>query len=114
MRIIELGSDRGREVTQHSSLGLRAQALVRAPDVAVTVLRVAAGGEIGRHPATVDQLFIVVTGWGEVSGDDETWHSVRTGQAVLWTAGEHHTTRAGEDLVALVVEMAELGSAVVG
>ena len=76
------------------------------------MLRVAAGGEIGRHPATVDQLFIVVAGSGLVCGDDEVWHPIGTGEAALWTAGEEHTTRADADLTAVVIEMADLAHSV--
>jgi len=68
------------------------------------VLRVAAGGEIGRHPASVDQLFLVIAGRGSVCGGDGVWHPIEAGQAALWAAGEEHTTRADEPLVAIVVE----------
>jgi quercetin dioxygenase-like cupin family protein len=95
-------------VAAFDSQSLSAQALVRADQVAITILRVAAGGEIGRHPASVDQLFVVVAGAGSVCGDDEVWHPIGTGEAALWTAGEPHTTRAEADLAAVVVEMADL------
>jgi quercetin dioxygenase-like cupin family protein len=108
VRIIEAGPEQGHEVTQHGSHGMLAQALVRADAVAVTVLRVAAGGEIGRHPTVVDQLFLVVAGRGTVCGGDEVWHDIAAGQAAVWTAGELHTTRATDDLVAVVVEMQNL------
>ena len=67
MRIVEAGPDRGHPIDQYGSRALLAQALVRAPDLAVTVLRVGAGGEIGRHPTTVDQLFLVVVEMPELS-----------------------------------------------
>ena len=91
---------------------MTAQPLVRADQVEVTTLRVAAGGEIGRHLAPVDQLFVVVAGSGLVCGDDEVWHPIGTGEAALWTAGEEHTTRAEADLTAVVVEMADLAHSV--
>jgi quercetin dioxygenase-like cupin family protein len=99
-------------VAAFDSQSLSAQHLVRAEEVAVTILRVAAGGEIGRHPATVDQLFVVVAGSGSVCGADEVWGSIGTGEAALWTAGEAHTTRAETDLTAFVVEMADLAHSV--
>jgi quercetin dioxygenase-like cupin family protein len=104
MRIIDVGPDQGHEVTHYGSHGLRAHSLLRADRVAVTMLRVAAGGEIGRHPAVVDQLFLVVAGYGVVCGNDGVWHPIAAGQAAIWAAGEPHTTRAAEDLVAVVVE----------
>ncbi len=36
------------------------------------------------------------------SGD---WESVSAGQAVVWRAGEEHTTRAIADITAVVIEM---------
>jgi quercetin dioxygenase-like cupin family protein len=108
VRIIEAGPDQGHAITHYGSHGMMAQGLVRADAVAVTVLRVAAGGEIGRHPTIVDQLFLVVAGRGEVCGGDEVWHDIAAGQAAVWAADELHTTRATEDLVAVVVEMPNL------
>ena len=69
MRIIKF--DPAHPVAAFDSQSLSAQPLVRADEVDITVLRVAAGGEIGRHPATVDQLFVVMSGSGSVWGDDE-------------------------------------------
>ncbi|RKR89165.1 hypothetical protein BDK92_3503 [Micromonospora pisi] len=37
------------------------------------------------------------------SGD---WENVGAGQAVVWLAGEEHTTRAVADITAVVIEMA--------
>jgi quercetin dioxygenase-like cupin family protein len=113
VQIIEVGPEQSRDITRYDSRGLRAQALVRGEAAAVTVLRVAGGGEIGRHPTVVDQLFLVVSGRGQVCGDDGVWHPIGAGQAALWTAGEQHTTRAEEDLVAVVVEMPDLAPTVV-
>ena len=92
----------------YGSVGLTAKKLVRGETVEVTVLHVAAGGEIGRHPAPVDQLFLVTAGRGSVQAGDGDWQDVGTGQAVLWRAGTDHATRAAEDLTAVVIEMPEL------
>lgn len=105
VQMLDFGEPAGRAVSAHGSVGLTAQALVRSDSVAVTVLRVAAGGEIGRHPAVGDQLFTVVSGRGAVQGGDGVWHDIGAGQAAVWRAGEEHVTRADEDIVALVIEM---------
>ena len=104
MEIRELRGAGGRAIAAYGSVGLTAEALVRTDAAAVTVLRVAAGGEIGRHPAPVDQAFVVVGGRGSVQGGDGPWQPVEAGQVVLWRAGEEHATRAVEDLTAFVVE----------
>lgn len=108
MRFIDLGE--GRQVSAYLSRGVNAKAVLRADQVAVTLLEVAAGGEIGSHPAVVDQLFVVLSGSGEVRGAEGRWHRIEAGQAVLWSAGEQHTTRAREGLTALAVEMPDLPS----
>jgi quercetin dioxygenase-like cupin family protein len=71
-------------------------------------MHVDAGGQIAVHEAAVDQLFIVVAGSGEVSGDDEVWRPIRAGQAAFWLAGEKHGTRAADGLTSVVVEMTSM------
>jgi quercetin dioxygenase-like cupin family protein len=106
MEIKDLRGGGGRVVEAYASRGLTAEALIRSDAVAVTVLRVAAGGEVGRHSADVDQLLLVVIGRGSVRGGDGPWQPVEAGQVAIWPAGEDHTTRANEDLTAYVVEAA--------
>ncbi len=108
MRIIDLGLETGKSVPEYGSVGLRALGVVRSESVAVTVLGIPAGGEIGRHPTVVDQLLLVVDGAGEVCGADGVWHSVHSGHGVLWGAGELHTTRTATGLAAIAVEMDQL------
>lgn len=104
MRIIAYGSVPGANVAGFGSHGVRFTGLTRIADGGVGVMRVAAGGEIGRHAATDDQLFVVVAGRGSVCGGDGVWYPIEAGEAALWAAGEEHTTRADEPLVAIVVE----------
>jgi len=94
----------GRAVTAHGSRGLTATPFVQAPAVGVTVLELAAGGEIGRHAAPSEQLLVVLAGDGQVSGADGAWQPVTAGQAVLWSTGEEHATRAAAAMLVLVVE----------
>ena len=105
VELISFDAGTGRPIAAHGSVGFTAQALVRADNVAVTVLHVAAGGEIGRHPATSDQLLLITAGRGAVQGGDGVWHDIIAGQAVLWTAGEQHTTRADEAITAVGIEI---------
>jgi quercetin dioxygenase-like cupin family protein len=94
----------GRPVPAYESVGLTAEALARGESVAVTVLRVEAGGRIGRHPAMGDQMLLVVAGRGRVRSGDGPWHPVAVGDVVRWRDGEDHTTEADDDLTAFVVE----------
>ena len=108
MEILSFDRSGGHEVTAFGSTGFAVQALVRAPDVAVTVLHVATGGCIGRHPATVDQLLLITAGRGRVQGGDGTWRKVSVGDAVFWKAGEEHVTEADEPITAIGIEMPDL------
>jgi quercetin dioxygenase-like cupin family protein len=110
MEIRDLRADGGREITAYGSSGLTAEALVRSDGAALTVLRVAAGGEIGRHPTDVDQFLLVLFGRGSVRSGDGPWEPVEAGHLVIWRPGEVHTTRADEDLTAYVLEASGLVS----
>ena len=68
------------------------------------IFRVAAGGCIARHPATVPQILAVIEGSGEVSGADGISETITAGEAVYWAAGEEHETRTDTGLTALVLE----------
>src|SRR5690242_1095668 len=105
MRILAFPVEQGREMTYHGSSGVTFCPLTRAGQGGAAVMHVAAGGEVGRHPATVDQLFVVVAGRGRVCGQDGVWTPIAAGEAAFWTAGEEHTTQADEPLVAVLVEM---------
>jgi quercetin dioxygenase-like cupin family protein len=110
MEILDLRVPAGVPVPAFGSTGLTAEHVLRGGTTAVTVLRVAAGGEIGRHPAVGDQLFFVVAGRGAARSGDEPWRPIEAGQAALWRSGEDHTTRAEADLTALVIESEDLGA----
>ncbi|GAA0912386.1 cupin domain-containing protein [Virgisporangium aurantiacum] len=107
MRIMTYPVEQGRDITDFGSSGVKFCPLTRIGRGGVAVMHVAAGGEIGRHPATVDQLFVVVAGRGSVCGHDGVWEPIATGKAAFWAAGEEHTTRADEPLVAVVIEVSQ-------
>jgi quercetin dioxygenase-like cupin family protein len=108
VELVDLLPSGGRPISAHGSTGLTAEALIRAEVAAVTVLRVRAGGSIGRHRTVADQLLLVVAGRGAVRAGDGPWVDVKAGQVVLWWAGEEHTTRASEDVTAFVLEADDL------
>lgn len=96
---------------RHGSSGVRGVPLVRSTQLgryAVTVLHVAPGGVVGRHPAPLDQLLAVVAGSGWVEGPEGGRQVVRAGQAVVLDAGEEHAAGSDEGLTALVVEADDL------
>ncbi|GAA4586625.1 quercetin dioxygenase-like cupin family protein [Actinoplanes octamycinicus] len=106
MEIVRPEPETLRQISHHGSVGLTAQALLRTGSVAMTVLRVAPGGEIGDHPALRDQTLLITEGAGQVRSGDGPWHDVIAGDAVRWAAGESHTTRSAPGLTAVAVEVA--------
>ena len=72
--------------------------------VQAAVFRIAPGGRIARHPATMPQLLAVLEGSGQVSGADGEFRPIAAGEAVFWAAGEEHETITDSGLTALVLE----------
>jgi quercetin dioxygenase-like cupin family protein len=81
-------------------------ALVQEPQdgFAVDVVRLAAGGSIGRHPTQLWQVLLVVSGSGWVSGASGDRRTLRAGEAALWSPGEDHASGSDEGLTAVVVQ----------
>jgi quercetin dioxygenase-like cupin family protein len=100
MRRVELAGE--REVTAPGSLNARVRRV--APEAHVVVIEIAPGGLVARHPAVVAQLFVVVRGSGWVSGADGERQAIRSGEAVLWEAGEEHESGSDDGMTALVIE----------
>ena len=98
-----------RLISAHGSIGLHAARIAFGDGgVTVTCLAVRPGGVIGTHPATGDQLFLVIAGSGWVAGADGMRHPVQAGQGVRWAAGEVHTSGTDTSLTALAVEGSNL------
>jgi quercetin dioxygenase-like cupin family protein len=72
--------------------------------VQAAIFRLAPGGRIARHPATVPQILAVLEGAGRVSGADGAFHPIAAGEAVFWSAGEEHETETDGGFTALVLE----------
>ena len=91
-----------REVTAAGSVSARVRRL--ASETHAVVIEIAPGGVVGRHPAVVPQLFVVVRGSGWVSGADGEREPIEPGQAVLWERGEEHESGSDTGMTALVLE----------
>jgi quercetin dioxygenase-like cupin family protein len=79
-----------------------------APEAHALVLDVEPGGVVGRHPAVVPQLFVVVRGSGWVSGGNGEREPIVAGEVVLWEAGEEHESGSEAGMTALVLESESL------
>jgi GrpB-like predicted nucleotidyltransferase (UPF0157 family)/quercetin dioxygenase-like cupin family protein len=72
--------------------------------VRVQVMHLPPGGVIGRHRASMRQLFAVVAGRGWVGGGNGEGREIGAGYAAVWTAGEEHEVRSPDGLTAVCVE----------
>ncbi len=78
--------------------------LARGVPVQAACFRLASGGRIARHPASVPQILAVVAGSGWVSGSDGREEPIEAGIAVFWETGESHETRTDDGLTAIILE----------
>lgn len=107
MQIIDCSREAGYDETGFDSQAFTVTPLVRHAE-GVMVLRLGAGGRIGRHPAVGHQVFAVVEGEGMVSGSDFVEHRIRAGEAAVWQPGEQHETRSHGGLTAVVSDGPDL------
>jgi quercetin dioxygenase-like cupin family protein len=97
----------GRPISEHGSRGAVLCGLTTPEPHAglrAACFHLEAGGLIGRHAATMPQLFCVVAGGGWVSGEDGTRVPIRTGEAAWWDRDEVHESGTDTGMTAIVLE----------
>jgi len=104
LRRVELSGE--RPLTAPGSVNAAVRKL--AAHAHAVVIELEPGGIVGRHPAGVAQLFVVVRGSGWASGIDGERVPVEAGEAVLWEPGEEHESGSDEGMTVLVVESESL------
>ena len=72
--------------------------------VKAAIFRFEPGGRIRRHPGTYPQIFAVLEGSGEVSGEGGVDEPIGPGEAVFLHEGEDHEMKSGAGLTALIIE----------
>ncbi|NGZ76651.1 cupin domain-containing protein [Saccharibacillus alkalitolerans] len=105
MRIYSFGRESGRAVEAFGSHGLTVAGILGGSgETHMVCMHIEAGGEVGRHEAVSEQLFLVVQGEGWVSGQDGAKTPIGPGQAAYWEKGEHHASGSAGGMTAVVVE----------
>lgn len=66
------------------------------------------GGVLGAHEAPTAQLFIVVDGYGWVSGGDGRRRGIGAGEAVSWERGEMHESGTDSGMTVVIMQALEL------
>jgi quercetin dioxygenase-like cupin family protein len=109
LKVLDYSADRALAIS-----GFGSQAATAAPltlpdgEAHVVCIRLGAGGLLGRHPAPVDQVFVVVEGEGWASGEEGERMAIMPGTALYWHAGEEHESGSEHGLTAIVVESERL------
>lgn len=105
MKVFAFGRDVATALTAYGSKGAAVSRVARIEGrVQIAVVHLEAGGTVGRHPAVVNQLFMVVAGDGWVEGEDGRRVAVGPGRAAFWEDGEDHASGTDSGLIAVVVE----------
>lgn len=103
MKILTIDPGKAHDIEAYGSQGFALTHIV-VGQARLSHAVLAPGGHIGRHQASQQQLFLVIDGEGEVSGDDGVFHAISAGQAALWQVGEEHETRTETGLTATLFE----------
>ena len=119
MRIVALGPvGRGVDIDAWGSHGVTLGPVARVVEgsvggsgggvgpTSVALIRIDAGGGLGRHPAATWQVFCVVSGHGWVTGADGARVPLGEGEAAVWEPGEAHESGSEVGMVVCIVESA--------
>jgi hypothetical protein len=109
VEIVEIAREAANPIDRFGSTGAYHLGRVGfAGDGGWTLLSLAPGGTIGRHPTVLTQLFVVLEGSGWACGEDGNRQPIRAGQAALWSAGEEHESGTDEGMRVAVLEAASI------
>lgn len=105
MQILHFDAQHGKNIAAYGSNNLVITRLVdNTPNSFVVCMYLQAGGIVGYHQATQNQLFLVVQGSGWVRGEAPERVLITAGQAAFWQAGEMHESGTDEGMTAVVIE----------
>lgn len=95
----------GFPIKRYDSLTAHFITVLRSKEeTSVGFIHIEAGGVVGYHQASVQQLFIVVQGGGWVTGTNREKMVIESGEGVMWEEGEWHESGSESGMLALVIE----------
>ena len=104
MDIFRFNSNNGRGIEAYGShFTLNAIGHFEEPSHMV-LMSFTSGDLVGRHDATLAQLFYVIEGCGWVAGKDDIKRPIQDGEAAFWIKGEAHSSGTNTHMKAIVVE----------
>jgi quercetin dioxygenase-like cupin family protein len=109
MRIVTFDRGRAAPIERFESTGAASLRLGDGRgDAHVHCVHLDPGGEIGRHPAGFDQLFLVVSGTAWAAGEDGRRVALPAGQGAYIARGEQHAKGSETGAVAIMIQVSEL------
>ncbi|MEJ8303026.1 cupin domain-containing protein [Saccharibacillus sacchari] len=109
MRIYDFDEKQGKTIDRFGSENLTVTGLLGASgDTPLVCMYIGKNGTVGRHDAVSQQLFMVVSGEGWVSGADGERVAIRAGQAAFWEKNESHASGSESGMTVIVAESEQL------
>ncbi|MBO7748520.1 cupin [Paenibacillus sp. MWE-103] len=105
MKIYAFGKAGDKTITQFDSKGASISRIIKHDKPThIGCIHLEPGGNVGRHEATINQLFVVLNGQGWVTGKEGIAYRIKAGQAAYWEAGEAHESGTEHGMTAIVIE----------
>ena len=105
MKIFNFDKDSGREITNFDSKhAIFSRIIQHKKSVHIGCFHIGAEGVVGSHPATVHQLFLVLSGQGWVVGKEGVKYHIQAGRAAYWEPEEIHESGSEEGMTVIVIE----------
>ncbi|MHA7965587.1 cupin [Paenibacillus sp. CAU 1782] len=109
MKIFDFGKETGKEIANFNSKHAAFSRVVKhEKQVHIGCIHVGADGVVGSHPATIHQLFLVVSGQGWVIGKEGVKYDIQPGMAAYWEPEEMHESGSEQGMTAIIIEGEDL------
>lgn len=105
MKLFRFDKEVGTHISRYES-DFRLSRILRTENanLQISCMYLDVDGVIGLHPATVDQLLLIMEGEGMVTGSEQKETKVSKGEGVFWKAGEWHETKSEKGMTAITIE----------
>jgi quercetin dioxygenase-like cupin family protein len=105
MKQYRLSRERSRKIEVFNSQKVTLNPIMRMEHPAQVILMdFEPGGILGMHPATCDQLFLIVEGEGWVRTSETEKIPLRAGESAFWTKGEEHESGTEKGMKVMIFE----------
>ncbi|GKU79177.1 cupin [Paenibacillus sp. L3-i20] len=109
MKIYDFGKESGQNIISYKSSGADYTKIVKHnKQIQIGCIYIGQEGIVGLHKAPVNQLMLVVSGQGWVSGEEGIRYKIMPGQAAFWQRGECHESGSHTGMTVIVIESEDL------